>query len=167
MADGLIGIDIQGVEAVQRKLQAMIDARMADRAADAVAKYLVDVFKLYPTEKYVSRAEAYPDAPAGPGWFSDKQRRWFFAALRSGALDLPYRRTQTLRNNWQIIGSGTTLIIVNDTPYAVHVMGDSQGALQSRMSERIGWSTLTAILQGRAERINRIVEGEVKKAIGS
>jgi hypothetical protein len=42
---------------------------------------------------------AYP-APAQPGqaakYWTPRQRRWFFANLRQGLLQLPYRRTGTL-----------------------------------------------------------------------
>lgn len=160
MAD-LIGIDIRGIEPLKKYLDNLAKAEIAKRAAEETAKYLVDVLKLYPPQTYVSRADAYPDAPAGPGWFSDKQRRWFFAALASGELNLPYQRTQTLARNWQIVGTGDNIIIVNETPYADYV----QGSGQSRMSAKIGWKTLDFILKERQDRITRIIEGVARKYI--
>lgn len=158
----LIGVDVQGLEAVQNMLTGLVSPSIADEAADAVGVYLLDVLQTYPPQKSVSRAEAYPEVG---GWFSKKQRRWFFAALNSGELQLPYQRTQTLRNNWQRIGQGASQIIVNETDYGTFVFGDSAGAGQSRMSSLIGWKTLPSIVAERQQRINEIVQGIVKRRV--
>jgi hypothetical protein len=45
----------------------------------------------------------YPPPPASsafPGFKSEKQRRFFFAALRDGLIQVPYRRTGTLGRSW-------------------------------------------------------------------
>lgn len=160
MPDSLIGIDVRGLEGVQKLIDGLIKPSIADEAADAVGAYLVNVLQEQPSYRYVSRREAYPEVD---GWFSERQRRWFFAALNSGELQLPYRRTQTLRNNWQRIGSGANQIIVNETPYGGFVFGDSQGQGQSRMSALIGWKTLPVIVLERQKRINEIIEGIVKR----
>lgn len=165
MMASLIGIDIRGVEPLTKYLDDLKKAEIAKRASEEVAKYLLNVLRTYPPYQYVSRANAYPDAPAGPGWFSDKQRRWFFAALANGELNLPYQRTQGLSRGWQIVGSGDNIIIVNETDYGIHVMGDSQGEFQSRMSARIGWKTMPYILSERQDRITKIIEGVAKKYI--
>lgn len=91
MADGdFIGIDVQGIEETRAMLRKLPPEVQSAVVAD-VTKFLLNVFKSYPPQKYVSRAEAYPDAftetGVGPGWFSDKQRRWFFANL--GDMNLP------------------------------------------------------------------------------
>ena len=49
-----------------------------------------------------ARIATYPPKPTGEsqGFASDKQRRFFFAALRSGEITLPYRRTGQLSRSW-------------------------------------------------------------------
>ena len=160
MADGdFVGIDVQGVEEVRAILRAIPPEVQAAVVQD-VSGYLVNALRQYPTQKYVSRAEAYPDAPAGPGWFSDKQRRWFFSHL--GEMQIPYRRTQQMARNWRVEGQGARAIIVNETSYAVHMQGDDT---QSRMAAKGGWRKLAAIIQERMGRIIEVANAAARKAI--
>ena len=50
-----------------------------------------------PAQAHITRTEAY-----GKPFQSDRQRRWFFAALASGALVVPYPRSGLLSSSWQI-----------------------------------------------------------------
>ena len=160
VSDSLIGFDVRGLDAVQKLLHDLIEPSIADEAAEAAADYVIDVLQQYPPQQSIPRAQAYPEVG---GWFSERQRRWFFAALNSGELSLPYSRTQALRNSWQKVGNGSNLIVVNETEYAVFVMGDSQGNGQSRQQMQGGWDTLPYIIRERQARITEIVEGLVKR----
>ena len=160
MTNGFVGIAISDVSALISKLEALPDA-MQEAATEDVATYLVNVLRLSPPQKSVSRADAYPDAPAGPGWFSEKQRRWFFWALNSGELQIPYRRTQAIAQGWQILGSGKNTIIVNEAPGVVFVHDDN---LQSRHEAMVGWKKIRAILEERTRRMDAILDGAAKKA---
>ena len=42
-----------------------------DLASQTIANSVVNYMRMYEDYAYVSRAQAYPSAPAGPGWFSD------------------------------------------------------------------------------------------------
>jgi hypothetical protein len=150
----LIGIDIEGITPLVRGLHNLPGA-IRDEAGDAVAKYLRNVLQNYPPQKRVPFREAY-----GP--MSAKQRRFFFAALKRGEITVPYKRTQTLRNNWEIVGAGETAILVNETPYAHLVMGEGE---QARMMEMIGWKTTDAVVEEREARISEVAEGAAKRAI--
>jgi hypothetical protein len=110
----------------------------------------------YQPYKYVSLQQAYG------GFKSDKQRRYFFAALKDGRIQVPYKRTQTLRRRWQIIGNGRNTIIANETPYAQYVMGDNT---QSRMHNLIGWKTLATRLKEHREKLEKVMYAAVKKTI--
>jgi len=48
-----------------------------------------------------------PEQGAFTGFKSEKQRRWFFAALREGLIEVPYRRTGTLGRSWTMRVSST------------------------------------------------------------
>ena len=57
-----------------------------------------------------SEVAKYPPPPASsafPGFKSEKQRRFFFAALRDGLIQVPYRRTGTLGRSWTMRISST------------------------------------------------------------
>lgn len=77
----------------------------------------------------------YPPPPSGYRmvWKSEKQRRFFFAALREGLIQVPYRRTGTLGRSWthKIDVGGSTLIkgvLGNNVEYGPWVQGEGQQA---------------------------------------
>jgi len=156
MAKSLIGFDIEGLPQLQNKLK-HLPQDVKDAVGDDIAKYLLNVVRAYPPQKSVTRKQAY-----GTTFFSDKQRRWFFWALKNGALDVPYKRTQAFSRSWRIIGKGTDTIVVNETDYGGYLMGPGE---QSRMSKIIGWKTTEQVLDERAERIDRIADAALKKAL--
>jgi len=75
----------------------------------------------------------YPAPPrpgsAAPHW-TDKQRRWFFWALKAGKIQVPYRRTGTLGRTFttevRVEGAGVLGAIGTATPYAPWVVGPPQ-----------------------------------------
>jgi hypothetical protein len=149
----LIGIDFENDEFIQNVLP-RLPQEIRDAATDDVSNYLLNILRSYPSYRYVSRKEAY-----GVSFFTDKQRRWFFANLDN--LDIPYKRTQELSKGWQIVGSGENQILVNDAPHAGLAYGDKQ----SRHLAAIGWKKLPDILKERQERIQAIIKAAVKKAM--
>lgn len=159
MAGDFIGIDIEGIPEVQAILR-KLPKEAQGMITDDVAKYMVDVLRQYPPQKYVSRKDAYPDAPAGPGWFSEKQRRWFFANL--GDLQIPYKRTQDYARGWRAIGMGPQTLVVNETPHASFLQDDDY---QSRMAAKGGWQKLKYIIRDRTARIVKIADAAAQKAI--
>jgi hypothetical protein len=152
----LIGIDAAQLRHLMDGLERMPEA-IQDAAIDEAAPYLVDVLKTYPPPKSITRKMAY-----GKTFASDRQRRWFFANLNSGELKIPYRRTQNLRNSWQIIGEGKDTIIINDSPGAQFTMGDQT---QSRHERMVGWETVTRVLADRAKKLGAKLEVGAKKAM--
>ena len=151
-----ISIDMVGEERVFNLL-AELPAEVQNTALDDVNKYILDTMQSsQPSPRYVTRRAAY-----GVTFFSDRQRRWFFANLNDGSIDVPYRRTQGLRKNWRIKGSGQNAAVINDTPGIEFVMGDQQ----SRHEALVGWRKPEDIIREREERIQRIIEGSVTKAI--
>lgn len=168
MANDFIGIDIAGLPELLAKLQALPD-EMQDQVTEAVATYLINVLRLYPSQRSVTRAQAYPDTPpitndgrSVPGFFSMKQLRWFFAALNRGELDVPYKRTQGIARGWQAIGSGRNMIIANEAP-GVMFVHDNQ--LQSRHEALVGWQKINSIISQRSPRLGEVMDGAIKKAI--
>ena len=149
---GLIGIDVSGLKEL-RELALKLPDAVQDAINVAVGDYLVNVLRAYPPQQYVSRKAAY-----GQTFFSDRQRRWFFAALAHGDLEIPYPRTQTLSQGWRRLDD----IVVNEVEYAKFVMGEGE---QSRHEEKVGWLTTDRIVEQRATRIAEIANGAAKRAL--
>ena len=156
MANEFIGIDVIGPKEVQAKLAKLPEAAQ-DAGVDEANAYLLNVVRTYPPRASVSRAQAY-----GQTFQSDKQRRWFFAALNSGEISVPYRRTQDLSRSWHILGQGKKSILVNESPYAHFVQ---QKETQANMMRLIGWKAVEDIVQERMAKILEKFDAGVKKAI--
>ncbi len=155
MSDNLFGVDIQGLEQVQRALKSL-SPEIVDAASDDLAKYLLNVLRMYPPKKNVTRKQAY-----GQTFQSDKQRRWFFANLNEGNINVPYNRTQNMASAWTVTGKGMKTIITNDTEAARWTMSEDQ----SRHEKLVGWEKISTILEKRAQKIEDVLSGAAKKAI--
>ena len=157
MADGFIGIDITGLPELQAYLKRLPPA-VADAVVDAVSKLAIDIFQSeQPSKKYVTRKAAY-----GQSFQSDKQRRWFFAALNKGAIQVPYNRTQAMRRAWKQIGAGAKSIVANEAEGVEFVMGDGT---QSRHEALVGWKTVSKMIKEHTPRIERVAIAAAQKAI--
>lgn len=140
----MINIQVRGLDQLIPKIASLPD-ELKEQVMTHIGDYAIEVVReQQPPQKYVSRADAYPDAPAGPGWFSDRQRRWFFAALAAGELQIPYNRTGRLASGWKLEKQGDDhYILVNDVPYAPYVQGF---AFQSRHEGLVGWKRINQII---------------------
>ena len=152
----LTGIDIEGLEPLINGLN-KLPQEIKDEAGNEVAKYLFNVLQAYPPQKRVTRQAAFDSV-----FFTEKQKRWFFANLEAGTLDVPYRRTQGFRKGWRIIGEGITSIIVNEAEAGPYLMGEDR---QSRMMQMIGWKKGSEIIKERIEQIQRKADAGIKTAM--
>ena len=135
--------------------KAVLDAYNA--GLDESADHLIKVLRKYPPQKSVTRKEAY-----GQTFFTDRQRRWFFANLKSGELKIPHERSGDLGRGWKKQASARKgqRAIVNTVGYADRVMGPGQ----SRMSKLIGWRKVANVRRSEAKDINNIVESAMDRA---
>lgn len=155
MVDNLIGIDIQGLEQIERALKSL-PPEVVNEASDELSKYLLNILRMYPPKNPVTRKAAY-----GQTFKSDKQRHWFFANLNEGNISVPYNRTQGLSKSWLVTGSGMKTIITSDTEAARWTMSDDQ----SKHEALVGWKKISTILVERAQKIEDTLAGAAKKAI--
>lgn len=101
-----IRIKIEGLAEAMRKLH--MDANELSRRASKAAGLAV-----------IGEAKLYPAPSGNPQPFvSDKQRRYFFAALKDGRITVPYRRTYDLQDAWQFVPQGNDGDVVNESPHA-------------------------------------------------
>ena len=116
------------------------------------------VLARYPPQKRVTIA-------AAGGWKSEKQRRWFFAALRSGSINVPYQRTSTLGRGWNVkeADSGLTAIVNNGVAYGGYVQGPTQ---QTAMMSAIGWKRTDEVAKQEFPHFVNTVRLAVRSALG-
>lgn len=135
----MIDIEYKGFKEVVEKL-GRLDGEL-DRALQLIAMGVGQEVK-NEAAKYPSQKPAV--ASAAFNFVSDKQRRWFFWALNSGQIQVPYRRSRQLGNSWTVKKRGQTDAVVGTAvPYAPYVHGDSE---QSGMMAAIGWPTTSEIV---------------------
>lgn len=155
-----VGVDVQGLKELTGKLDRFMPICKAF-ICEEVADYLVLAFQEQPSPDHsITRRQAYPET--GNGFFSTKQRKWFFWALHSGRLQLPYRRTQDMRKAWKKIGEGENVMVVNETTAAVFTMDDER---QARFSKLVGWKTTGDIIKARHTQIERRAMIGLKKGL--
>lgn len=156
--DAFVAIDAQGIPRLQNYLRALPPA-VADAVMDAVAKALIDIMRTsQPPPKYVTRAAAYD----GQTFFSEKQRRWFFANLADGGIKVPYHRTQEMSKAWRQIGKGASSILANEAPGAEFVIGDEH---QSRHEKLVGWKTTSMTIAQHMPRIEKVAAAAAHQGI--
>jgi len=111
-----IQITVDGLDEAIRKLnydEGQLGAEMANAVADDVV---------------IPRLREYPPASGRPQPFkSAKARRFFFAALRSGAISVPYRRTGELGRRIAKDPFRGGIVVALLAGHAELVRGESQG----------------------------------------
>ena len=111
------GIAIQGLQEALAIVQT--DIRPAIRAAAvAIAAEAQDRIAPYPAARRKKQA----------GQWSVKQRRAFFAKLRSGAIRVPYPRSGDTLARWRIESMSDGARLTNTSPHARWVHSDDQTA---------------------------------------
>ena len=109
----------------------------------------------------------YPKArPQAQPFKSDKQQRFFFAALRDGRITVPYRRTGLLGRSWQMRVETTPSqvigILANPTPYGPFVQAPPP---QQAGYHQGNWRTTDDAVQKWATGIIRDFQRAVEEAL--
>lgn len=131
-------IEVQGLEQVISRIKSLPDEAKKEVLTD-VSAYALDVLKKEPPSRYVTRKAAY-----GRTFESDRQRGWFFAALKGGEIQVPYHRTHEMANSWTANVSASQVSFTNASPGVSFVMGQQQ----ARQPKLVGWKKVTDILSG-------------------
>lgn len=155
-------LEVIGLEAVLSRIKSLPNEAKAQIVADVGAYAEGVLAERQPDPKYVTRKAAY-----GKSFFTAKQQRYFFWALKNGVIDVPYNRTGTLSAGWKVrynLGAGYATI-TNSVPYAPYV----QGIMQSRHEKLVGWKRVVDIIAGelsfRSSKFRTVVMSAVQKAI--
>jgi len=141
----MIQVSIEGFDVIQRTFQ-YLPQFARDKFAEEMGKYLVKELQEYePPNRFVTRKAAY-----GKSFFTRRQQKWFFWALRTGRIRVPYVRTHELRRSWRLHGKGESVYIQNDRSGVPYVMGDIG---QSRHERMVGWETVGQFVEKRTKTI--------------
>ena len=152
-------IEILNYKEIEAKLN-KLPIEVADHCMTEVQDYMLNVMKSdQPPEVYVSRKAAY-----GQSFFSDKQRKWYWAQVSDGILTpgVHKKRTGEMSRGWHKVRTGLTGYIENRVKGAAYVYGDKSQANQPAL---VGWKKITQQIMDRLDKINKIIDGEAKKAI--
>jgi len=147
------GVTIEGIDDLLRRLDKVADGSKALR--DGMLR----------SADYVKgKLKVYPKASGKPQPFkTDNSRRWFFANLRDGKINVPYERTRTLMDKWasEVSGDGLTAKIGNNTPYAQIVQGrDKQSPYHSGT-----WQTAEDTLDDSKGHITEEIRAVIQAAL--
>ncbi|MGB8644047.1 MAG: hypothetical protein WCF84_02330 [Anaerolineae bacterium] len=100
-------------------------------------------------------------------FYSPKQQRFFFWALKSGAITVPYVRNGELAGSWQQrveeISGGVRGVVWTDSPIAPMVMGAA--GEQARMFQNV-WTPATQRFDAAQETIVNILSERARRMLG-
>jgi hypothetical protein len=116
----------------------------------------------YSPYKYATRKSAY-----GFSFFSDKQRRYVMAKIRSGEIDpgVPHRTGETQRG-WEFsaIGEGYKINIINATTSSYYTMDDYG---QARQPAKVGWRKVSAVVASNLKGALRAATAAVNRYLNA
>ena len=154
--------NIIGVRELLGKLDSLQKMKAAKAGIKAAALYLKGIVAKYPKSQRLTRESVY-----GRPFQTDRQRRFFFAALRDGRIEVPYQRgespgSQRFKESWTIAteNQGLTAIIGNNTTYGKYL---KDAELQSKYAKAVGWTTVSDDVAQATERVLEIVKYAVDR----
>lgn len=138
-------VRLEGLQALLAKLTSLQQLRRVAAAVKLGAARIKRRFQTYPPQSRPTRASVY-----GQTFQSDRQRRYFFYAMRAGLIQVPYVRgsspgSRNIKQTWTIATSnaGMTAEIGTNAPYARYLHDTQQ---QSAYARAVGWPTVEQVL---------------------
>lgn len=134
-------------------------------ATMAGALTALSYIKPYPEANRPSRSSVY-----GQTWKSEKQRRYFFFALRKGIIQVPYRRgispgSQRLGRSWAAKQlNDTSVAIGTNVTYARMVKDEG---VQTKYMKAVGWTTIQQDLARGQRAVFDAMNTVIRRALGA
>lgn len=151
-------IKIEGLADLLRKIKRIEQMERVKAALKAAAVHVKGKIATYP----------------GPGhrpqpFKSDKQRRGFFAKLKKGEIEVPYRRgsspgSQRLGTRWTVESrnDGWTQVIGNNASYGPLVQGPQT---QTSYHATTGWKTTAQVADAEAATVTQYVTRAIEREL--
>lgn len=159
-------IRIEGIGPLLKKIRSIAELQPVIGAIKAAALHLKGKLAVYPEQKRLTRASVY-----GTPFKSDKQRRYFFWALRKGEIEVPYRRgespgSQTFGRRWTVRTSnrGLTAEVGNNVSYGPLLMDKQK---QSKYHAMVGWRTVEDIQAEETDTVMQFVKYYIDRELAS
>ena len=140
-----------------RKLTTLAQFRKVTAALKAGGRHIRAKIAVYPGKRH---GDAIPPASE----WSAKQRRGFFAKLRSGEIQVPYRRTMQLQHKWTVEArnSGMTVVVGNNAKYN-RLVQDSEN--QTAYHKQTGWVTDDQVVREHGPTVVQYVRRAIEREI--
>lgn len=155
----MLGISADGFEEVERALTRTAGLQGFKTGIRASMQHLRSAVRQVP-----------PVSRRPQPFTSDAQRRGFFARLRAGEIEVPYRRgispnSEDMPNRWgvDIQDGGMTGVLGNTASYSPLVQGKRQ-AMYHRIT---GWKTVEQIGQEEAGTVFRLIGQSIARDLRS
>jgi hypothetical protein len=161
-----VSISLQGYEALVRKLTTLAQLKSMAAAVNAAAVHVKRKIATYP-----ARVLGMPNPNLyGNSAKAAKMRRGFFARLREGKIDVPYRRgaspgSKTLGKKWNIstANAGLTATVGNNVSYGPLVQSDAK---QTAYHAAVGWKTVEEVAEDERETVTDLLAQELERIVG-
>lgn len=151
-------IQIEGLDRVIGKLENLQQLNTVKAGIKAAAIHVKGKIAEYPPRKHIPMR-----------WKSERQRRWFFAALRSGAIDVPYKRgsspgSEGLGRRWTVKerDDGLSAVVGNNVSYGPFVQREDS---QYWMHKASGWKTTARVANEERSVVVDFVTAAIRKAL--
>lgn len=153
-------IKIEGLDKLTHKIDDLEKLKGVKVAMRGAAEHVKSVVSKYPPDDKAHRPQPF---------VSDRQRRGFFARLRAGLIEVPYRRGQSpgsmdhsSRWNVQERDSGLTQVIGANTGYGPLLQDASS---QTPYHKKTGWKTIQTVALEEADKVNKFIKDEIDKVL--
>ncbi len=153
MADKWLEVKVRNLDKVKQYISTL-PRNIRGQATEAAAKYLIGNDRRG-LKNYPNRVQHGADNPYQ--WQSERQRRAYFATNGFGA-GIPYSRTDTLKNGWEVVNKGVSAKIVNDVPYASFVMDEFQQVGHKADGWRLVAQIISSNIAGMYQQIDRVLQ---------
>lgn len=160
-------IEIVGLEPLIRKLDSLGKMRTVKLVMKAAGLYVKGKVSVAPAVKRMTRASVY-----GEPFKTERQRRFFFAAMRNGTIEVPYIRnsspgSEAITKRWGIVVSpdGMEVTIGNNASYARLVHG-ADGE-QSKYLGLVGWRRADEVAQVEQKVVYGMIEDALQREIAA
>ncbi len=155
-------IRTEGDAALLVKLERLKSLQHARAGLLAGGKHIRSLMAEEPAERHVPQP-----------FKTDKQRRGFFAKLRKGEIEVPYRRGRSpgakgLSKSWHldVEDDGNRVVVSTNVPYA-RVVQDEDYAKYSHYHKATGWPTKQKALREELPAILKYVKDGLDKDLAS
>jgi hypothetical protein len=151
MSDIIITID--GIGDLAAKFAQFIPA--VNAALVAGGEDVKGAIAQYPPQTHLTRASVY-----GKSFFSDRQRKWFFAV---GIHQTPYQRTGQLGKGWSVQNPAPLNVVIgNQAKHAGYVQGGANDSPTQTLYHKMqGWQNTDSVALEKGQSVADKVKGAI------